>query len=189
MKGMKMLREIDGRPLVRIAVGNALAACRRVILVLGNEADAVRRAAESSAPGSPGPGRLVPVENHHFRDGMFGSIQSGMREVESEWFFVVPGDMPGITPELYEAVARESPGPDFDGDEVARAVVPYHGSTRGHPVLIHGSLISELLAEPRSAGPMRELIARYPVRRAQIDDPAITLDVDTDADYRRVTDA
>lgn len=178
---MKMLREIDGRPLVRIAVDRALAACRRVILVLGHEADAVGRAAEAQ--------RLTVVENQHFRDGMLGSIQTGMREVESEWFFVVPGDMPGITPGLYEAVAREAPEPKADGEKVACAVVPYYGSTRGHPVLIHRSLIAALLSEPRSAGPMRDLLARYPMRRAQIDDPAITLDVDTDADYRRVTDS
>ncbi len=186
MKGTKMLREIDGRPLIQIAVGNALAACRRVILVLGHEAEAVRRAAGSSAQGSRGPGRLTPVENPFFRDGMFGSIQTGMRWVGSEWFFVVPGDMPGITPNLYEAIGNAAPA--AREHESVRSLVPYYGPTRGHPVLIHRSLIDSLLSEPRSAGPMRDLIARYPVHRVQIDDPAVTLDVDTDADYRRVTD-
>ncbi|MFW6288789.1 MAG: nucleotidyltransferase family protein [Spirochaetota bacterium] len=221
MQGVKMLREIDGQPLVRIAANNALAGCRRVILVLGHEADAVRRAAglppqvpptpaqvpptpdqrlptpdqRRPTPGIEAPGadaaatgRLVPVDNPLFRDGMFGSIQAGMRWVETEWFFVVPGDMPGITPGLYEAVAREAPASEANGDDAPRAVVPYYGSTRGHPVLIHQSLIAGLLVEPRSAGPMRDLIARHSVRRAQIDDPAIALDVDTDSDYRRITD-
>jgi len=268
-----MLREIDGIPLVRVAVDHALAACRHVILVVGHEADAVRRAAgagageEASAhppaaahrslgagdgaSGSPpgdahgtrppagseasrAPGSLLVVENEHYRDGMFGSIQAGMRHVTSEWFFIAPGDMPRLVPELYEAVARGAGNPPVgrdgaaDGSRPARdgagggepdagaaagypalhdaagavpgpnapdapsasvpprplAVVPYHGATRGHPVLVHASLIPRLLAEPRSAGPMRDLLVRYPVRTLHLDDPALTLDLDTDHDYR-----
>jgi molybdenum cofactor cytidylyltransferase len=194
MRGSKMLREVDGRPLVRLAAEHATDACARVIVVLGHQAQAVREAivADGDAPEADARetvalGRLEFVENAHYHDGMFGSIQAGMRAITSEWFFVVPGDMPRLTAAIFEAVAHEAPAvaggePERESGLEALAVVPYYRSTRGHPVLVHRSLIPRLLAEPRSAGPMRKLLERYPTKQVRIDSPAITLDLDTDHD-------
>ncbi|MFW6291360.1 MAG: nucleotidyltransferase family protein [Spirochaetota bacterium] len=175
MAGSKMLREIDGLPLVRLALEHACAACGRVIVVLGHEAAAVRAALGELSS------RVVVVENHHYRDGMLGSIQTGMREVESDWFFVVPGDMPRLDREIFSAVAHAAApaGP--------LAVVPYYGEVRGHPVLVSRTLVPALLREPRSAGPMRNLLARYPTARIHLDRPEITLDLDTDRQVERFT--
>ncbi len=205
MPGTKMLLTVGGRPLVRIAIDHALTAVRRVILVVGHDSDAVAAAAVGEAgtrpaaardgarfAGGPGPDRLVVVRNPHYRDGMFGSIQAGMRFVASEWFFVVPGDMPGLEPRIYVRIAAEAPhvqDPPFTRDDGAepppRAIVPYYQGTRGHPVLVHRSLIPGLLAEPRDAGPMRDLLARSVVRRLNLDEPSITVDLDTDEALRR----
>ncbi len=175
MAGSKMLREIDGLPLVRLALEHACAACGRVIVVLGHEAAAVRAALGEL------PLRVGVLENHHYRDGMLGSIQTGMREVESDWFFVVPGDMPRLDREIFSAVAHAAAptGP--------LAVVPYYGEVRGHPVLVSRTLVPALLREPRSAGPMRNLLARYPTARIHLDRPEITLDLDTDRQVERFT--
>lgn len=189
MTGSKMLREVDGRPLVRLALEHACAACGRVIVVLGHEAAAVRDALGELSP------RVVVVENPHYRDGMFGSIQIGMREVKSDWFFVVPGDMPRLAPGIFAAVAhaaRPDPRPAAPPDPAAPApgplaVVPYHGEVRGHPVLVSRTLVPALLREPRSAGPMRNLLARYPTARIHLDRPEITLDLDTDREVERFT--
>ena len=187
MPGSKMLRVADGRPLIRIAVDHALEAGRRVIVVVGHEADEV-----TAALGDASSRRLVVVRNPHYRDGMLGSIQAGMQSVTSAWFFIVPGDMPRLVPRIFERVAaaapvNESGDPANREDEGAapRAVVPYYRNTRGHPVLVHRSLIPALLREPRDAGPMRDLLSRNPVRRADLDEPAITLDLDTEEALRR----
>ena len=183
MAGSKMLREIDGLPLVRLALEHACAACGRVIVVLGHEAAAVREALGDLPP------RVVVVENPHYRDGMFGSTQTGMREVESDWFFVVPGDMPRLDPGIFAAVARAAPpdpGPPAP-PAGPLAVVPYHGEVRGHPVLVSRTLVPALLREPRRAGPMRNLLARYPTARIRLDRPEITLDLDTDRQVERFT--
>ena len=177
MTGSKMLREIDGRPLVRVALENALSACGRVIVVLGHEAPAVRAALGEL------PARVVLVENASYRDGMFGSIQAGMREVESEWFFIVPGDMPCLDADIFTAVAASVP--TGAGPTGPLAVVPYYRETRGHPVFVHRTLVPALLQEPRTAGPMRELLARYPTTRVHLERPEITLDIDTDRDVAR----
>ncbi len=199
MPGSKMLREIDGEPLVRIAIRNALSVCRRVILVVGHDADAVVEAA-----GSHDEPRLTVVDNPHYREGMVGSIQAGMGEVTSAWFFVAPGDMPALSPAVYSAVAARASAadrldrgdasgarggnpPGSDGS-TPLAVVPWYRDTRGHPVLVHSSLVPRLRSEPRGGRPMRELLARYPVARVHLDDPAITVDLDTEKsveEYRR----
>lgn len=170
-----MLRVIEGRPLVRIAVENALAAAGRVIVVLGHEADAVRAACGSDP-------RVRFVTNPHYADGMLGSIQRGARAVGSEWFFIVPGDLPRIDAGLYERVASDGGG----GTSPAVAVVPLYRGTRGHPVLVHRSVIPALLDEPRSAGPMRRFLDRYAITRIDLDREEITLDLDTDEDVRRL---
>lgn len=194
MTGSKMLREVDGRPLVRVAVEHAHAACGRVIVVLGHEAAAVREALADLPP------RVVVVENPHYRDGMFGSIQTGMREVESDWFFVVPGDMPRLDSPIFESVARaaparaepDDPAPAFEDPTPPSgplAVVPYHGEVRGHPVLVSRSLVPALLREQRGAGPMRDLLGRYPTARIHLNRPEITLDLDTDREVERFMNA
>lgn len=192
MAGSKMVREIEGVPLVRLALQNATAACGRIIVVAGHEAAAVRAALGDLPP------RVVITENRFYRDGMLGSIQTGMREVESEWFFVVPGDMPRLAPEIFTAVAHAAPTEprlpapthaDAAAPGGPLAVVPYYGEVRGHPVLVSRTLVPALLREPRTAGPMRDLLARYPTARIQLDRPEITLDLDTDRDVEQFTRA
>ncbi len=185
MGGEKLLYDIDGEPLVRHAVRNALDACARVIVVVGHGSDVV-----GEAIGDLDRFRLIIAHNSRYRSGMLGSIQTGMQHVSSRWFFVVPGDMPEVVPRIYAAVSgaigesEESEGPAEAGESSVRAVVPYYRGTRGHPVLIHMGLIAEVLAEPPDGGPMRALIERHPVRRIEPEEPAITLDVDTEEDYR-----
>ncbi len=185
MGGEKLLHDIDGEPLVRRAVRNALEACARVIVVVGHSANVV-----GAAIGDLDRSRLVMAPNRVYRAGMLGSIQAGMREVSSQWFFVAHGDMPELAPRIYAVVAGAigdsiaSSSRMAAGESSVRAVVPYYRGTRGHPVLIHKGLIAEILTEPPEGGPMRDLIERYPVRRLELEEQAITLDIDTEEEYQ-----
>ncbi|TVQ22172.1 MAG: hypothetical protein EA382_12430 [Spirochaetaceae bacterium] len=194
--GHKLLKPVAGRPLVRVAVDNVLAACRRAIVVVGHEADAVTAAAcpepahSAARRATADPDRVQIVHNELFATGMFSSIQAGMRAVRSDWFFVVPADLPGITPAIYAAVASaagaaaESGTPDGRNEATSLACIPFCRGQRGHPVLLHRSLIAPTLAQPPGGGPMRTLLSRYPVHRVDLDDsPGIVADLDTDEAY------
>ena len=66
--------------------------------------------------------------------------------------------------------------------------VPRHGGRRGHPVVFGRALFAELLATADEDG-ARVVVRNRPdrVTTVDVDDPGILLDVDTPAEYERLT--
>jgi molybdenum cofactor cytidylyltransferase len=95
----KLMADLGGEPLVRHAVravaGSGLA---DVVVVTGREADACREALRDL------PVRFV--HNPKWEDGMGSSIASGVAALDGDLAgaFIVPGDMPFITPDLLQSL-------------------------------------------------------------------------------------
>lgn len=144
----------------------------RVVVVLGCEADRVRR--EASLPEDP---RLSVVINDRWREGMSSSLARGLSEcAHAEAALVALGDQPGITSERVRRVlASYGPG--------VRLVVPVHGSQPGHPVLFSRELFAELAALSGDVG-AREVVRRHRGEAVWLELPEL-LDLDTPEDYRR----
>ncbi len=179
----KLLREIDGEPLVARSVRNA-AVCRRVILVTGHQADAVLTAALASGVSSS---KLTPVHNADFENGMFSSVQAGLREVSSRWFFVAPADLPDLHAGIFgDLAARSGDGRrSSEHESGAAAFVPVWNGRRGHPVLIHQSVIDHALSLRSDEGPMRRVLSRFPVEVVETHREEVVLDLDSDEDFER----
>ena len=66
-------------------------------------------------------------------------------------------------------------------------VVGRHAGKRGHPVIFSRPLFAELLAAPEEQG-AKVVVNRDPQRivYVDVDDPGVTLDLDTPADLERV---
>ena len=180
----KLLRLVDGEPLIARAVRNA-AVCGRVILVLGHRANEILAAAHQSGIDRS---HLLSVTNEHYASGMFSSVQAGMREVTSEWFFVAPGDLPDLQRNVFDglrkhAIAETEPGSPSPPD----AIVPTFRDQRGHPVLMRAPVLTRALGLPRNGGPMRTVLAQFTVSRLAMEEPGIVRDLDSDADYARYT--
>ena len=64
-------------------------------------------------------------------------------------------------------------------------LIPAYGEKRGHPSLFPHALITELATLPT----LRDVIRAYPgrVRVVAVNDPAVIEDMDTPADYRKMT--
>jgi len=135
--------------------------------------------------------RLIPVlersgvpwvMNERYAEGMYGSVQTGVQSLPAgvSAFFLLPGDMPlvqGAT--LIRLIA----------DWYARPGgirYPCHEGKRGHPPLIAGTYIYEILRETPSSG-LRELLARHTQNAREIEcgDPGILTDLDTPDEYRQ----
>lgn len=117
---------------------------------------------------------IVVLDEADARRGMGHSIAAGVAERSGAvGWLVLPGDMPLVRPSSLLAVAAA-----LEQQPVAYA---QHRGRRGHPVGFAAELFSELVLLSGDEG-ARRLIARYPAQAAEVDDPGVLVDVDTEAD-------
>jgi molybdenum cofactor cytidylyltransferase len=173
----KLLAEIGGRPLVRIAAEQALASrARPVIVVTGHQHDKVEAALEGLD--------VQRVHNPDFADGLSTSVKAGLAAVpeDVDGAIVCLGDMPQVTASLIDKLLAA-----FDPERGALVVVPSIDGQRGNPVIWARRFFPELMALDGDIG-ARQLIGRYPeaVAEVPLTDSAALIDVDTPEALDRV---
>jgi molybdenum cofactor cytidylyltransferase len=173
MRRQKLLLPMgDGRPLVRLAVEQVLAAgVDDAVVVLGREAEAVALA----LAGLP----VRTVVNPRFAEGQATSLRAGLDALRpgTEAAVIALGDQPLPDPTIIRrlvATFRASGRP---------VVVPVYRDGRGNPVLFAVALFDELRAVTGDRGG-RGVIARDPTRVAEVPvDAPMPADIDTPEDY------
>ncbi len=148
--------------IIGTVVQNALEACERVILVTGY------RGAELAAMFAETP-RLLVVENPEWELGMFSSLRRGVACAGSERYFITLGDMPWITPPVYDALFA------CRGADV---VFPVCAGRRGHPVLFNRRVREAVLGADPATGRMRDIVERYTVMEVAWEDDSVLRDID-----------
>ena len=149
------------------------AGVKTIRVVLGWQADRLIPVLERSG---------VPwVMNERFAEGMYTSVQAGVRSLPSDVaaFLLLPADMPLVRAATLIRLAAE-----WDA-KPSGIFYPRHQGKRGHPPLIAGTYVPEILGEAPSGG-LRELLARHAAdaREVEVADPGILADLDTPDDYR-----
>ena len=173
MSRPKMLLPAGDGTLLSAAVAPLLeAGLERVVVVLGDRAEEVRRGAR--LPADP---RLVLVVCAEWAAGMASSLKRGLESCAGADAVVVAlGDQPGVTAERVRMVtAAFGPGRDL--------VVAVHRGIPAHPVLFGRSLFPELETLSGDVG-AREIIRRHEGEAVRIEVEALP-DIDTDEDYRK----
>jgi molybdenum cofactor cytidylyltransferase len=166
----KLVAEIGGKPLVRIAAEQALASrARPVIVVTGHERERV----EAALAGLP----VKLVHNPDFAEGLGTSVRAGIAAVpaSADGAVVCLGDMPQVDAELINRlIAALAP------DQGALAVIPTLDGKRGNPVLWSRRFFPDLMALEGDVG-ARNLIGRYgeAVIEVPVTGKAALTDVDT----------
>jgi molybdenum cofactor cytidylyltransferase len=166
----KLLEEIHGKPLVRIAAEQALASrARPVIVVTGHQRERIERV----LVGLP----VTFVHNPNFADGLSTSLKAGIAAVppEADGAIVTLGDMPQVTSALIDRLIAA-----FDPGRGALVVIPTIEGKRGNPVLWSRRFFPDLMAVEGDVG-ARHLIGSYAeaVTEVPLDDAAALIDVDT----------
>jgi molybdenum cofactor cytidylyltransferase len=166
----KLLAEIGGKPLVRIAVEEALGSrARPVIVVTGHQREQVEAALKDLD--------VTLVHNPDFALGLSTSLKAGIATVptEADGAIVCLGDMPQVDASLIDKLITA-----FDPERGALVVVPSIEGKRGNPVVWSRRFFSDLVALEGDIG-ARHLIASYPeaVTEVPLSDRAALVDVDT----------
>jgi molybdenum cofactor cytidylyltransferase len=166
----KMLAEIGGKPLVRIAAEQAVASrAKPVIVVTGHERDQVERALDGL------PVRFV--HNPDYAEGLGTSLKTGIAAVpdDCDGAIVCLGDMPQVDSTLIDKLLAA-----FDPERGALVVIPSIDGRRGNPVVWSRRFFNELMTIEGDIG-ARHLIGQYGEAVVEVpvaDDAALT-DVDT----------
>jgi molybdenum cofactor cytidylyltransferase len=166
----KLLAEIGGRPLVRIAAEQALASrAHPVIVVTGHQRDKVEAALDGLD--------VTFVHNPDFADGLSTSVKAGVAAVpdDADGVIVCLGDMPQVNAPLVDKLIGA-----FDPEKGALVVVPVIGGKRGNPVVWSRRFFPDLATLSGDTG-ARHLIASFPeaVVEVPLSGTAALVDVDT----------
>src|SRR3954464_10275436 len=166
----KLLAEIGGRPLVRMAAEQALTSrARPVIVVTGHQRDKVEAALQGLD--------VRTVHNPNFAEGLSTSVKTGLAAVPetADGAIVCLADMPQVTAPLIDKLVAA-----FDPERGALVVIPTIEGKRGNPVVWARRFFPELMGLDGDVG-ARHLIGRYPeaVAEVALTDTAALVDVDT----------
>ena len=166
----KLIAEIGGKPLVRIAAEQALASSARpVIVVTGHQREKV----EEALAGLP----VRFAHNPDFAEGLGASLRTGIAAVpdDVDGAVICLGDMPQVDAELIDRLIAA-----FDPERGALIVVPTIEGRRGNPVLWSRRFFPDLRQIQGDVG-ARHLIASYAeaVVEVPVSGESAFVDVDT----------
>lgn len=166
----KLLAEIGGRPLVRIAVDEASASrADPIVVVTGHQCDRV----EAALAGT----KAKFVRNPDYAEGLSTSLRAGLKALPEnvDGVIVLLADMPQVDVTLIDRLIAA-----FDPEKGALAVVPTINGKRGNPVLWSRRFFPDLSAVEGDVG-ARHLIGRYAeaVVEVPVSGKAAAADVDT----------
>jgi len=166
----KLLAELSGKKLVRIAAEQALASkASEVIVVTGHQGELVERALEGL--------KVKFVRNPDFANGLASSVKAGIAAVSAnaDGAVISLGDMPLIDAGLIDRLIDA-----FAPDRGHLIAVPVAGGRRGNPVLWSRRFFKELMTLDGDIG-ARHLIARHAeaVAEVPVEGDGPFLDIDT----------
>ena len=166
----KLLAELDGRKLVRIATEQALASkASDVVVVTGHQAELVEQALEGL--------KVRFVRNPDFAGGLASSVKAGIAAVpeNADGAVICLGDMPLIDAHLIDRLIET-----FAPDRGNLIAVPVADGRRGNPVLWSRRFFKELMTLDGDIG-ARRLIAKHAeaVAEVPVEGDGAFLDIDT----------
>ena len=166
----KLLAELSGKKLVRIATEQALASkASEVVVVVGHQSDLVEQAL--------GGLKVKFVRNPDFAGGIASSVKAGISAVSTaaHGAVICLGDMPLIDAGLIDRLIEA-----FAPDRGNLIVVPVADGRRGNPVLWSRRFFSELMTLDGDIG-ARHLIGKHAetVAEVPVEGESAFLDIDT----------
>ena len=134
MKGEnKLIKEIDGSPIIKYAVKNLLSSTvNEIVIVLGYEENLIKEIVGINK-------KIKFVYNKNFNEGVASSIKIGLDNIsiKSEAFFICLGDMPNVNQNIYNKLikSRLKYNKKLDPKYRKEIIIPTFEGKNGNPVL------------------------------------------------------
>lgn len=164
----KLIKEIQGIPLIKLSVKNILASSiDELIIVLGHQKEIVEKLIDKNV-------RIKFVFNKDFESGMASSIKTGLNNLseKTEAFFICLGDMPMVNQDVYNQLIRSRNNKEI--------IVPTHKGQQGNPILFSKSMKSIIISIEGDIGAKKILEQnKDKILKVKIDDINITKDFNT----------
>ncbi len=176
----KALLPIHGVSFIEKIVGVLRAAnIARIIVVLGHEAEAMRR--------QIGDLPVAILVNEDYKKGQLSSLIAAIRNLEaSEQARGIDGILVHLVDHPYISTGLIHVMVDKFYTTKKSIVIPRYRGRRGHPVIFSRTLFSELLAAPLDQGAKAVVHAhRDDTLEFDTEEEGVTIDIDTPEAYRR----
>ena len=135
--GFKMEFDIEGKTILQRCIEGFYDSCRKIIVVTGFKYEKIEKLVKDYE-------KVVTVYNDNYPKGMFTSIKKGISQVESEKFFLTPGDYPLINKKVIEEILTKSIKVKNKNKEV---IIPSFYGKGGHPILADSSIVQDILVK------------------------------------------
>lgn len=177
MGAFKPLLPLGPKTVIETTVASAFSGgAATVVCVTGFRGSEVSRVLRSSFGG-----RVVVADNPRYSSSdMLASVKVGLGSLPPcDGFFLLPGDMPQVSPATFRAVAGAWARSGGQG-----VAFPTLDGYRKHPPLVAASLVKDVLAYGGEGG-LRGFwqVCEAPVCEVPVDDVGVWADLDTQQDY------
>ena len=174
----KLLKQINGIPLIKCTVKNILAsAVDELIIVLGHEDNLLKNTIGINK-------KTKFIYNKDFKKGMSSSIKVGLNEIskKSQGFFISLGDMPNINQSIYNKLIKSmsSYNKKLKPIHKKEIIIPTFEGREGNPVLFSKFMKNKIMNLDGDIGAKKIIEQnRAKVLNVPFDNKGIIIDFDT----------
>lgn len=188
MGQQKALMMYDGLPFAVQIINKLSQVCEKIFVVIGHEADTVKSTIEKYLTDPPLSNKNLLsivefVHNENYSQGMFTSLQEGLKKMEEcdhvIYHFI---DQPMLPEMFYIDFAAQK---DFSVDWIQ----PMYHEMKGHPILINQTMFKLITNAPPDSN-LRDLTAAANIKKRywKCSYSETLEDIDTEEDYRAFTE-
>ena len=168
----KLVKEIQGIPLIKLSVKNILASSiNELIIVLGHQKEIIEKLIDKNE-------KIKFVFNKDFESGMASSIKIGLDNLseKTEAFFICLGDMPMVNHNIYNQLIKSKNNKEI--------IVPNYKGQQGNPVLFNKSMKEKIINISGDVGAKKILeLNKDKILNLEINDQGVTKGFDTQDNF------
>lgn len=163
----KLIMDIHGKTLIQRSLESLLPFCEKIIIVTGSNHQDITYAMSAFE-------NVRLIKNPKPNEGMFSSVKIGLNQAKDTSVLFLPGDCPFTPADLIERMLKET------GDIV---VASYKGKI-GHPLLLSGKAVNEILGDDSLLN-LKQYLKSKTLIAVNASSEVVLWDIDTHSDLHK----